>query len=281
MPSRGSGFAHQGADYDKSVGFLLVRMKVFVGRADAKRRLAKSAWCLAGSCESCCGLLGVFASYLGSKLHQHRKHRKIMPTLRVSLDFARLPDGNLGDFGSTVSTKLENNSYFTTLPIPVATVKSQVAAFTAAVANAAQGGTQLTAIKNAARATVIESLRVLAAYVLSAGQNSLEVILSSGFEVNKTDRTRRPLDKPAITNIDNFASTQLMIGMPPVGNARAYEFRTRVGSGDWKNAGVFTKARGVLLGDLTPGATYDVQARAVGGSTGYSDWSDPVSHMAT
>jgi hypothetical protein len=26
--------------------------------------------------------------------------------------------------------------------------------------------------------------------------------------------------------------------------------------------------------------TYTVQARAVGGSTGYSDWSDPVSHMA-
>ncbi|NOS68990.1 MAG: fibronectin type III domain-containing protein [Verrucomicrobia bacterium] len=38
---------------------------------------------------------------------------------------------------------------------------------------------------------------------------------------------------------------------------------------------------GVLLDGLTPGATYAVQARAVGGTTGYSDWSDPVSHMAT
>jgi hypothetical protein len=204
-----------------------------------------------------------------------------MPTLRVSLKFAQLSDGNLGDFGLTVSTKLENNSYFTTLPFPLARLQTEVAEFTTAVANAAQGGTQLTAIKNAARATLIESLRVLAAYVQSAGQNSREIILSSGFGVNKTDRTRRPLDKPAITNIDNFASTQLMIGMTPVDNARSYEVRTRVGSGDWKNAGVFTKARGVILGDLTPGATYDVQARAVGGTTGYSDWSDPVSHMAT
>jgi hypothetical protein len=30
---------------------------------------------------------------------------------------------------------------------------------------------------------------------------------------------------------------------------------------------------------LTPGQNYSVQARAIGGSTGHSDWSDPVSHM--
>ena len=29
-----------------------------------------------------------------------------------------------------------------------------------------------------------------------------------------------------------------------------------------------------------PGVTYTVQVRGVGGTTGYSDWSDPVSHMA-
>jgi hypothetical protein len=31
---------------------------------------------------------------------------------------------------------------------------------------------------------------------------------------------------------------------------------------------------------LTPGTTYSLQVRAVGGSTGYSDWSDAVSHMS-
>ena len=72
-----------------------------------------------------------------------------------------------------------------------------------------------------------------------------------------------------------------MVRMSPVDNARSYEVRTRVGSAEWQNAGVFTKSRGVLLDNLTPGATYDMQARAVGGTTGYSDWSDPVSHMAT
>jgi hypothetical protein len=36
----------------------------------------------------------------------------------------------------------------------------------------------------------------------------------------------------------------------------------------------------VVLTNLTPGGTYSIQGRAIGGSTGYSDWSDPVSHMA-
>jgi hypothetical protein len=146
---------------------------------------------------------------------------------------------------------------------------------------AAQGGTQLTAAKNAARTALIELLRTQAAYVQSKGHNDLAVILSSGFWTNSTNRTRVPLPQPVILNIDNFATTQLLVRMDPVDNAHSYEVRTRVGSADWRNAGVFTRARGVLLDGLTPGATYDIQARAVGGSTGYSDWSDPVSHMAT
>jgi hypothetical protein len=43
---------------------------------------------------------------------------------------------------------------------------------------------------------------------------------------------------------------------------------------------VSTQARRIILGNLTPGTTYNVQARAIGGSEGYSEWSDPMSHMA-
>lgn len=37
----------------------------------------------------------------------------------------------------------------------------------------------------------------------------------------------------------------------------------------------------VLHEGLVPGTTYELQLRSVGGTTGYSDWSDPVSRMAT
>ena len=92
--------------------------------------------------------------------------------------------------------------------------------------------------------------------------------------------TSTTLPKPSIENIDNFASTQLMVKLTTIPNARAYEVRINPGDDKWQNAGVFTKSRRVLLDNLTPGSTYTIQARAVGGRTGYSDWSDPVSHMS-
>jgi hypothetical protein len=52
------------------------------------------------------------------------------------------------------------------------------------------------------------------------------------------------------------------------------------GANGWQAVGTFTNSRRIVLENLTPGTTYTVQARAVG-TTGYSEWSDPVSRMAT
>ena len=41
-----------------------------------------------------------------------------------------------------------------------------------------------------------------------------------------------------------------------------------------------TQVRSVVVPGLTPGIVYALLACAIGGSTGQSDWSDPVSHMA-
>jgi len=43
---------------------------------------------------------------------------------------------------------------------------------------------------------------------------------------------------------------------------------------------MFTNSRSMPLNNLIPGTNYTVQVRAIGGSTGYSDWSDAVSHMS-
>jgi hypothetical protein len=139
-----------------------------------------------------------------------------MPTYRLSLGFTKLPDGQLGDFALTVVTRMTNNSSYPTPAVTMAALTTANEEFTTAIAAAAQGGTQLTAAKNAARAVVESLLRTQAAYVQSVGQNDLTVILSSGFEVNKTDRTRRALPKPVILDIDNFASTQLMVRLEAV-----------------------------------------------------------------
>ena len=44
---------------------------------------------------------------------------------------------------------------------------------------------------------------------------------------------------------------------------------------------VFTgDSQHIIFGGLIPGTTYTIEVRALGDSTGASDWSDPSSHMA-
>ncbi|HEX4349171.1 MAG TPA: fibronectin type III domain-containing protein, partial [Verrucomicrobiae bacterium] len=52
-------------------------------------------------------------------------------------------------------------------------------------------------------------------------------------------------------------------------------------NGPWTEAGIFTQARRIVLPGLVSGTIYFVRVRAVGGSTGYSDWSGVASLMAT
>jgi hypothetical protein len=89
------------------------------------------------------------------------------------------------------------------------------------------------------------------------------------------------LPAPTIQALENEMSTQLVVRLSPIANAYCYEVQTSTGTAAWQPAGVFTAARKIILTSLTPGTVYNVQARAIGGSTGYSDWSDPSSHIAT
>ena len=54
-----------------------------------------------------------------------------------------------------------------------------------------------------------------------------------------------------------------------------------IGTLVWLAGPVCTQMRNIPVPTLTPGKMYDCRIQYVGGLTGYSDWSDVVSHMAT
>ena len=90
---------------------------------------------------------------------------------------------------------------------------------------------------------------------------------------------------PRIVSSENGTTGQLLVKVTPSANARCYEVRFAVigtggTPGPWQSGGLSSNSRSMPLNGLTPGTSYSVQVRAVGGSTGYSDWSDPVSHMS-
>ena len=203
-----------------------------------------------------------------------------MGILHVSLSFAQLPDAALAEFPGQVITGLTGNAAFPTPAVSLANLGTAKTAFEDALTAMANGGKQATATKDAARENLLNLLRLEANYVQGAANNDLATLLSSGFQAASNNTAQSPLAKPGILDILNEASTQLVVRGKPVANAHAYEAQVKNGAGGFTPAGTFTQVRRLVLTGLTPGQTYTVQIRAVGGSTGYSDWSDPVSHMA-
>jgi hypothetical protein len=202
-----------------------------------------------------------------------------MAVIHVSLEFARLPDPELDEFASNVITKMTGNAAFATPAVPLAALTALQGAFHTALAATTQGGTMATASKNNARAALVGALRQEAAYVETTSGGNLTTLLSSGFVQRGTPGASTQLAQPVIKSVRNGMSTQLILQVQPVDNARSYEVQVRNGTGGWQPAVIATKARGIIVPGLTPGQMYDVQVRAIGGSTGYSDWSDHVSHM--
>jgi hypothetical protein len=204
-----------------------------------------------------------------------------MKNYRVSIAFAMFSDGALDELTSYIMTSMSTNPAFPAPPVTMEELAGLQTTFRDAITAAAEGGKQATAVKNAAREALLNALRRNATYVQTVASHDLAMLLSSGFDAASTNRTQAPLVKPVILRIENEASTTLTVRLSTVSNARAYEGRLSTSTGTWQPAGTFIQARRVILANLTPGSTYTLQFRAVGGSMGYSDWSDPVSHMAT
>ena len=203
-----------------------------------------------------------------------------MQNLKVALGFTRLSDGDLSGFTSNVITCMTGNASFAKPPVALADLAKLQATFDTAVAAALDGGTALTAAKNAARDALVAALRKMAAYSQIAADGDMALLLTSGFSANSTARVRTKLGVPLIQSVDNEGTTKLMVRLQAVPNAKSYEVRAINGATTPAASVISTQARRIVVGNLTPGTTYNLSARAIGGSEGSSEWCDPVSHMA-
>jgi hypothetical protein len=199
---------------------------------------------------------------------------------KVSLSFAKLPDAELDNFAQGVIDAMTGNAAFPTPPVTLASLQTAVDNFTAKMAAAQTGGVADTAAKNNARQALITMLRDEAGYVQTRCNNDPAILLSSGFQMQSTNRAQVELTKTIGLVMTNGSSGQLVARVDPVKNANMYEGRIKLTDGDWLPS-VFTgDSQHINFNGLTRGKDYTAQVRALGGSTGQSDWSDPSSHMA-
>jgi hypothetical protein len=207
--------------------------------------------------------------------------------VRVLLASMRMPDHDAEEVGGSVLGKLyttaKNN--FPTPPVDQPTLQTGLADYTAAIAATVHGGTHATNQKNKAKHDLVAMLRKLGLYAQGACNEDVALLTSTGFRAASTVRTLGPLPKAVIASVDNGHTTQLLVTITKIQKAASYElYIAQVaaggGVGDYKQVGTFTRSRKIPVNGLTPGWTYSFKARAVGGTNGYGDFSDPVSHMS-
>ncbi len=202
---------------------------------------------------------------------------------RVSYSFTALSDNDLIAFIQVLIICLTGNAAFPALPVTIADFTALLTAFQTAVTNMGKNSNpQLTALRDEAREALLDAARKNGAYVQSIALNSLSMLLSSGYQNVPTQSPSSPLDIPTILAVTNNGTTQVMLRLSPVDNAKSYQIQFSTDNGKtWTLAGAYPKARSIVLTNLTPGTTYMIQAQAIGGSTGQSGWSNPVSIMST
>jgi hypothetical protein len=202
--------------------------------------------------------------------------------LRVARDFMNAPANDLANMADDVIEGMDANPAFPTPPVLAIDLIPFNTALRAAITAADLGGPLQTELKNQAYAALTDALRKDANYVEIMSGNNLATMLSSGFKVVSTNRAQSPLSQPVILKISNLATTQLLVRVQTIVNAKSYQVQQGLGvNGPWLEAGIFTRPRRIVLPGLTPGTVYFVRVRAVGGSTGYSEWSAPATLMAT
>ena len=203
-------------------------------------------------------------------------------SFRIFTGFTRYDDNGVTNVALDVKTALTGHTVFLDPPVLPEVLGTQTTDFTTAMIDARKGGKDRTRIKNQARQVVLDSLVHNALYCQGLARHDLDTLLTSGYDVVSTNRTSGPLDTPAIQSIDNSVSGQLLVRGVGVLNGRIYQMQSSTDNGvTWVNNGPFNSVLRMLLTPTVPGTVYLIAICALGGSTGRSAWSNPMSCMST
>jgi hypothetical protein len=201
--------------------------------------------------------------------------------LQILRDFYDYPANKLVPFGTNISTNLDP-AQFANLPVKPADIKTLADDLNAKQAAMITGGSVEKAARDNAFDALCAALDSDADEVEQVVQANLEMLLATGYLPASTNRTSSPLDDTAITGLFNNGTTQALLRLQTVVNAKSYQVQTSADNGKtWSDALVSTKAIRIVIPNLVPGTTYLVRARAIGGSTGASNWTAPGSIMST
>ncbi len=216
--------------------------------------------------------------------------KKIQQVVSVSLTYKRVGAAMASVFLGWIIACLTGNKAFPKPPIPLVPavppdpdapvdLTTRKARLDAAITACQGGGTLATAAKDAALQFAFDGLDATAYYCQTESRYDMAKFLTSGFQPASKNTSQSELDTPSVTGIDNGKANELDVHLSPIANAVGYEVQTSANGTDWTTAKFSTQARTIPLTGLMTGTSQQVRARALGGSTGQSQWSLPMSCM--
>jgi hypothetical protein len=203
-----------------------------------------------------------------------------MGKIRTNRLYSKMSDTNLFKFGTKTVDMLTGNLQLTTPPVTPADLTIKLTSFQDAITKADGGGKMLTAEKDAERLDVTDSLDKNASYVDLACNNDLTILLSSGYQPVSTNRARAVLAAPEVVASNYGQAGEIQLRVKGNRNRRAIQGRVKALGGEFGPILTFPSAREILFKGLAAGTTYVMQLCGLGGSTGQSDWSAPVTKVA-
>ena len=110
-------------------------------------------------------------------------------------------------------------------------------------------------------------------------------MLATGFLANSTNQASYALAKPAILKVANGMSGEAKVTLSTQSIVRSCEVRSALVDdegkpGEFLPSVVSTSSRNITVPNLIPGRLYLHQGRTIGGTTTFSDWSDPTVQRA-
>jgi hypothetical protein len=200
----------------------------------------------------------------------------------VNLGYKKHKDGPLISFAQGVHDALTaNGGQFPNLPIPLAALQDTIHDFSTKLNAAYKGSVAQTEAKKAARTVLLDRLNPLALHVEGVALGNPDVIRAAGFDSKTHGYTpQTPLAKPTEIHALNVASTKVQLRVKAQRNVRSVKVQYRTAGGNWQDGGDFPNTKVVVVLNLVPGTRYDFRVQFIGGSTGASEWSDPLTHMA-
>jgi len=209
----------------------------------------------------------------------------LVKKLKAVLGFKGVSDADFVTQLQTVYKDMNGNSNFSNPPVDMTAFKSGIDTLAVLVTDAADGGKKAIAAKNKQRAVMVKQVTLLGHFVEAASNDDPAVFSTSGFVMGPTQRVPpQPLPAASLEWIDRGPVTGAVdVKVKGLPKALSYNLQYGVVANpgtlptSWTTL-TLPGSKKLTISNLTPGATYAFQVRALG-RLGYTDWSNPITFI--